>query len=86
MIIDPGFGFAKTVPQSTLDFEGMNDALFIMNNRVNSEAAQPVGAATQTPYAEPPTTEPDRDLELYWEKKVSITFINILMKIKELRI
>jgi hypothetical protein len=32
------FGFAKTVPQSTLDFEAMNDALFIMNNRVNSEA------------------------------------------------
>ena len=36
-----------------------------IENRVNREPAQPVGAATETPYAEPPTTEPDRDLELY---------------------
>jgi hypothetical protein len=33
-----------------------------IENRTNREPSTPVGAATETPYAEPPTTEPDRDL------------------------
>jgi hypothetical protein len=36
--LSKALGFAKTVPQATLDFEVMNDALFMMNGRVNSEA------------------------------------------------